>query len=589
MTVDFFPTTRAEMQQLGWTQCDAILISGDAYVDHPSFGAAVIGRYLEHHGFKVGIIPQPDWKSSDDFKELGAPRLFFGITAGNMDSMIANYTAEKKKRREDAYTEGGMPGKRPDRACIVYTNRIKEIFPKIPIILGGIEASLRRITHYDHWSNACRRSILLDSKADLLIYGMGEKAVVRVAEKLAEGQPLQGIPNTAIVSGQLDRVPDFEIPDHEELLANPKLFMKTMRAHEIEYAKKYPGLVVQKVGKRVLIIEPPDPLSGEELDELYTLPFARAPHPRYKGKIAAFGFVQDSIVSHRGCYGGCTFCTLTLHQGKYIQSRSPESICEEAILISELPEFKGTILDVGGPSANMFQSECTKAEGCRRLSCIVPSICRNLNVDHQNQLTLLRTLKKQPNIKHVFVNSGIRFDLALSSPAYIEAVTKDHTCGQLSLAPEHQENHVLKLMNKPVFSKYQEFEAQFNRANKKHHLQQYIVPYYIAAHPGSTLRDMFNLALYLRQHKQKLKQVQTFIPIPMTLASVMYFTGLDPLTFKPIHIPKGEERLMQRALLQPTLASNFKYVRKALKLLGEESKYSYLIQMKRSKRFSKKV
>ncbi|MFC1595988.1 YgiQ family radical SAM protein [Candidatus Margulisiibacteriota bacterium] len=568
MTFPFLPTNKAEMRLKGWDSVDIILITGDAYVDHPSFGAALIGRYLESRGFRVGIIAQPDWTKDDDFLALGKPNLFFGVTGGNLDSMIANYNSEKKSRKKDEYTAGGEPGKRPDRAVIVYTNMIRKLFPGSPVIIGGLEASLRRLTYYDYWSNKLRRSILFDSKADLLVYGMGEKAIVAAAERLKDFRDLKGIKNTAYISDRKPSGDILDLPAHEILLKEKVLYLKAVKEHEQEYAKKKPRKVVQECQKKFIIAEPPDPLNSKELDELYTLPFTREPHPGYQEPIPAYSFVKHSVVAHRGCYGGCSFCTLTLHQGKYIVSRSEKSILNEIQnVIGKQQDFKGNILDIGGPSADMWQSRCKKLEGCGRLSCLVPSVCPNLEIGHKQQLSLLQKARSLPGIKRIFINSGIRIDQALLCPQYIDELTRYHVSGQLSLAPEHNASDVLKLMQKPKFSLYEQFVKLFNKANKKYHKEQYIIPYLIASHPGCTLQNMHNLSEYLRQNKLRVQQVQNYIPIPMTLSSAMYYSETDPFSLKPIHVAKGEERRLQRALLQPWLKANKPLHRKALEIL----------------------
>lgn len=586
----FLPTTQNEIRQKGWTSVDIILITGDAYIDHPSFGAAIIGRYLESFGFKVGIIPQPDWQTDTDFLALGKPNLCFGVTAGNLDSMIANYTAEKKPRNKDDYSENGEPQNRPDQAILVYCNKIKQLFPNIPIIIGGIEASLRRISYYDYWSNRVRRSILLDSRADLLVYGMGEKAILSAVEHLQNNKPLVGIPNTAYLATKLpttthtletniqtDHSPYILLDSHETVSSDKLAFLKTTLLHERECAKKHPRRIIQACQNRYIVIEPPESLSSTELDTVYRLPFMRKAHPRYKKSIPGFRFVQDSVVSHRGCYGGCSFCTLTVHQGKHIVSRSEDAILEEVTnCIITQPDFKGHILDVGGPSANMYKSQCIHPQDCARLSCLVPSICRFLKPQQHAHLALLQKINQLPAIKKVFVNSGIRFDLALKDPQYIKGITQSHVSGQLSLAPEHTQPAILKLMQKPGFELYESFLKIFQKANQENHLKQFVVPYFIASHPGCTLQDMFELSLYLRKNNLRIEQVQNFIPIPMTLSAAMYYTELDPFTLKPLHVAKGEERFFQRALLQPTLPANAIYLKKALKRIGKEKFEKYL-------------
>lgn len=577
MTFDFLPTNKDEMKLRGWDSVDIILISGDAYVDHPSFGAALIGRYLESHGYKVGLIPQPDWTKDEDFLVLGKPNLYFAISAGNLDSMVANMTSEKKKRKMDMYTPDNQPGKRPNMATIVYSNMIRKLYPGVPIILGGIEASLRRISYYDYWSNKLRRSLIFDARADLLAYGMCEKAMVEIGERLRDGVSLDGIGNTVAIKDELPYEEYLELSSYEKWKEDKALYAKESLIHEQEYARKQPRIVVQPCQNKYVVINPPDPLNSEQLGNLFFLPFQRAAHPRYKKPIPAYSFVKDSVLSHRGCYGGCSFCTLGLHQGKFIVTRSEESICREVSeVISKDEDFKGNILDVGGPSANMYGSECTSKEGCKRLSCVVPSICKHLKMDHERELKLLRKVKSLPGIKRVFVNSGIRYDMAITCDKYIDEITANYVSGQMSVAPEHIKDSVLRLMNKPSFTKYLEFKKKFDMSNKKAGKKQFVIPYFISSHPGCTLQDMYDVAMYMKKNNLKVEQVQNFLPIPMTLSSTMYYTGIDPFSGKHIHIAKGEERLMQRALLQPYLKSNHRLVRTALKRIGKEKDFAFL-------------
>ncbi|OGI07484.1 MAG: YgiQ family radical SAM protein [Candidatus Margulisbacteria bacterium GWF2_35_9] len=578
MTFPFLPTNKTEMDLKGWDTVDVILISGDAYVDHPSFGTALIGRYLESKGYKVGIIPQPDWTSDTDFQVMGKPNLFFGVSAGNMDSMIGNYNSEKHSRKQDMYTENNLAGKRPDRAVIVYANCVKKLYPDSMIVIGGIEASLRRISHYDYWSNKIRRSILIDSRADILVYGMGEKAIDRIASRLRNQASLDQIPNTVILSNHLPQEKYILLPSHEDVISSKIHFLKSFNLIHEEACIKNPSIIVQEINKKFLTIYPPDNLTTEELDSLFTLPFTRKAHPQYIGEIPAYSFVKHSVLSHRGCYGGCSFCTLNLQQGKFIVSRSEKSILNEIQnVLCKMDDFKGTILDIGGPSANMYGSTCSKLEGCKRASCIHPSICNHLKVDQLKHLSLLQKTAKTSGVNHVFVNSGIRYDLALSCEKYIESIVSNHIGGQMSIAPEHTSDKVLKLMNKPSFSIYEKFISAFNSANKKAGKKQFVVPYFIAAHPGSTIKDMYHVALYLRKNHMKIEQVQNFIPIPMTLSSAMYYTGLDPKTLQSVYIPKGEERNFQRALLQPTIKRNLPLVKKALQKIDKLNDLSYFL------------
>lgn len=565
----FLPTTKKE---LGSKTLDIIIVSGDAYVDHPSFGAALIGRFLESKGFSVGIIPQPDClpagkagKSDKDFLELGKPNLFFAVTAGNLDSMVNNYTADKKVRRNDMYSPNNEGGRRPDRASIIYTNKLKQLFPGSKVVLGGVEASLRRFAHYDFWSNKVRRSLLFDSKADVLFYGMSENGIL----KYAEGSDA---PNSAIIEKDISGYKEYLLlPSFEEVSTDKKKFAEAFRLYSLEYSKKNPRTIIQSCQGRFLVVTPPENLSQEDFEGLFKLPFAREAHPRYKGqKIPAFDFVKFSTISHRGCFGGCSFCAITNHQGKYIQSRSKESIKDEIEnIIIKQKDFKGYILDVGGPTANMYKMTCDQKEGCTRPSCIYPNICKNLDTNQRPMLEMLKTVKSIKGIKKVFLNSGIRYDLALLNDEYMEELVKDHVSGQLSVAPEHSCDRVLDLMRKPSFDSFEKFKAEFERLNKKVGKKQFLVPYFIASHPGSTLEDMLNLALYLKKNNMRVEQVQNFTPTPMTAATCMYYTGIDPYTGKEVYVAKEEERSLQRALLQPYLEKNKRQVMKALTILNK--------------------
>ncbi|MBT7088699.1 YgiQ family radical SAM protein [bacterium] len=578
MTFSFLPTTKQEMYAKGWQSIDIILITGDAYIDHPSFGAALIGRFLEEHGYKVGIIAQPDWENPDDFKALGKPNLFFGITAGNLDSMIANYTAEKRKRRTDSYSEGGEPGRRPDRACLVYSNCVRQAFPGVPIVLGGLEASCRRFVHYDYWSNKLRRSILFDSRADVLVYGMGEQSLLRITECIKNGEKdFSGIPNTAYITRKIPETTHLNLASYETLLENKKEYARTTLLYAKEISKKESIQIIQECQNRYVVVEPPKPLTTQELDHIYELPFTRKAHPKYIKPVPANGFVKYSVVSHRGCYGGCSFCSLGMHQGKYIVSRSKKSILNEVKnIIVKQSDFKGSILDVGGPSANMYGSFCTSQKGCTRTSCLYPVICKNLKHQQSQHLAILNEISRVPEIKNVFVNSGVRFDLALKDPNYIDKICAKHVSGQMSIAPEHICGDVLALMQKPSFKVYKEYVAQFRKASKKYDKKQYLIPYFIAAHPGCTLQHMYELSIYLKENHMRVEQVQNYIPIPLTLSEAMYYSGYDVFSLTKIHVPKEEERLMQRALLQPYIKSNHNLLKKALKILNKERSFSFL-------------
>lgn len=589
----FLPIDKSEITE----QLDIILVSGDAYIDHPSFGTALIARNLEAHGFTVGIIAQPDWKSDKDFLKLGTPKLFFGISAGNMDSMVANYTSDNKERRNDMYTPNNEAGHRPDRATIVYTNKIKHLFPGSKIVLGGVEASLRRFSHYDYWDDKVRRSILFDTKADILVYGMAENAIVRIAQiltpsdlrtqtnsgshlPLTKGEIIEGVENTAVIMKDISGLKDYVmLPSYEEVSTDKKKFVEAFKLYDTEIQKKHPRIIIEPCQGRYLVAFPPKILTSEELESIFKLPFMRAPHPSYKHPIPAWDFVKFSTISHRGCFGGCSFCAIAQHQGKYIVSRSQESIEDEIKnIIMKQKDFKGVILDVGGPSANMYQMECTQKEGCTRVSCIYPSICPSLNSSHKPVIEMMRTIRNIPGINHVFSNSGVRYDLALQDPEYIEELTKHYVSGQLSVAPEHICEEVLFLMKKPKIDTFQKFQKEFNKYSKEAGKEQYLIPYFISSHPGSTLENALELSLFFKKNHLKIEQVQNFLPTPMTPATCMYYTGIDPFTGKEVHVPKGEERSFQRALLQPHLEKNKRQVIKALTVLGKRELIKTLIE-----------
>ncbi|MDR2431003.1 MAG: YgiQ family radical SAM protein [Candidatus Margulisbacteria bacterium] len=570
----FLPTTLDEARALGWDTLDIILVSGDAYIDHPSFGPALIGRYLEARGFKVGIIPQPNWRDPSSVTALGKPNLFFCVSAGNIDSLVNNYTADKKPRRTDMYSPNNEAGHRPDRASIVYTAMLKRLYKNTPVALGGVEASLRRFVHYDYWDDKPRRSLLLDAKADLLLYGMSEKATLYLAEQLRAGVRWEDVPqppNSTRACKTLDALPQkyLLLPPAEKALADKKVHAEHFALYFREGRRKKPRTIVEPYPGRYLVTAPPDNLSGSELDELFFLPFTRAPHPRYKNTpIPAYDFVRFSTITHRGCFGGCAFCAISQHQGRQIISRSEESILKELqTIICRDKDFKGIIFDLGGPTANMYGMRCQSAGECLRGSCLYPAICPHLKTSHARQKALLSRARQLPGIKKVLLNSGIRYDLALLDLDYMEMLFTHHVGGQLSLAPEHICGEVLRVMGKPPYELYVKFLNKFLAFNKKHGIKQHIVPYFISAHPGSTLEHALKLALYLNEHHLKLEQVQNFTPTPMTAATAMYYTGLDPFTKKPVHIPRGEERAFQKALLQPHLPKNYRQVAKALKIL----------------------
>ena len=542
----FLPVNQSDLKERDWDYLDIILISGDAYIDHPSFAAAIIGRTLEAAGFRVGIIPQPDWRNDSSFTVLGKPRLFFGITAGNMDSMVNHYTAQRKLRNDDAYSPDGISGKRPDRAIIIYTNIIKRLFKGVPIVIGGIESSLRRIAHYDFWQDKVRNSILADSKADILIYGMGERPVTELAILLQKGIPvssIQNLPSTVVFSSTFPAKEDIILPEAEKCSAKETFYQMT-RQFEDNYRTK---TIFQKTAGRWLKHNPPaKPLTTKEMDSIYALSFKYQPHPVYAGhKIPAYEQIKDSITSHRGCYGGCNFCAIACHQGRNIQSRSETSLLKEA------QKHTGTITDVGGPTANMYASFCRLdfPETCKRSSCLVPDICPNLQINHSVQLKILAKIGNLPRIKHLFIASGIRYDMAVNDDNYIEALATKYTGGRLKLAPEHSVSSVLRLMNKPQIEVFEKFCKKFYFYTNKAGLKSKIIPYLIIGHPGTTMEDAFELRNWLRKNKLKVEQVQEFTPTPMTISTCMYYTALDYETGKPIHIPKPSEIRRQKELI----------------------------------------
>ena len=576
----FLPTSKADFKG----QLDIIIVTGDAYIDHPSFGPVLIARYLEAHGFSVGIIDQPDWKSDKDFKKLGQPRLFFGVTAGNLDSMVANYTADKKIRRTDMYSPNNEGGKRPDRATIVYTNKLKALFPGVPVVLGGVEASLRRFAHYDYWSDKVRRSLIFDAKADYLTYGMSEKGILQIAKSQLQNpkskiNPKSQIPNTAIIVKDISEYKDaFVLPSFEEVSTDKQKFADAVKKYYLEGRKKNPRIIIQPCQGRYLVVFPPDNLSSEELDKLFELPFVRAPHPMYNGQdIPAWGFVKFSTISHRGCFGGCSFCAISQHQGKYVTCRSLDSIKKEVKeKIIPQKDFTGNILDVGGPTSNMYGIYCKKPNGCTRASCIYPEICKDLEQSQQPSLKLLKEIREIPRVKKLFIGSGVRYDLAMLDKEYMEEIINHHVSGQLSVAPEHNCDEVLCLMKKPSFKTYLAFHDKFKMLSKKNGKKQFLVPYFIASHPGSKLKHALELAIFLKKKHIRVEQVQNFTPTPMTISTCMYYTELDPFTGKKVHVPRGEERRFQKALLQPSLKSNFREVVKALHKLKRMDLKIYL-------------
>ncbi|MFC2140298.1 YgiQ family radical SAM protein [Candidatus Auribacterota bacterium] len=580
MKKDFLPITKNDLKERKWRELDIILLSADAYVDHPSYGVAIIGRVLENNGFRVGIIAQPDWKKKDDFLRLGKPKLFFGITAGNLDSMVANYTANKRLRKEDEYSPAGKIGLRPDRASIVYTNRIKEFFPGVPVILGGIEASLRRLAHYDYWSNSVRRSILLDSKADLLVYGMGERQVVAIAERLKGGESLNdiNISGTVVVKKSLEQLNNYtQIPSFEGVREDKKAFSLAFKAIYEEADPHRGKIIVQAHDKRFVIQYPPaKPLSSKELDHIYDLPYLRSWHSIYdkKGKITGLETVRFSVVGHRGCCAECSFCSIGFHQGRIIQSRSEASIKNEIYQIVQKKDFKGTITDVGGPTANLYRADCKlwqKKGACQHKNCLFPQKCKNLKLGYEETIQLWRALKKDKKIKHLFIGSGLRYELLLdkASENYLKELCLYHISGQLKVAPEHTDEIVLKAMRKPPFSQYEKFVDKFRAMNQKLGKKQYLVNYFICSHPGSGLKEALKLSLKLKKRKIHPEQVQDFIPLPMTMASCMYYTGKDPLTGQKLAVANTfRERKMQRAFAQYKQKKSKKWIFEALKELN---------------------
>ena len=564
---DFLPTTKKEIKLRGWDDVDVVLFSGDAYVDHPSFGASVIGRVMEAEGLRVAIVPQPDWHGDfRDFKKFGRPRLFFAISAGCMDSMVNHYTANKRLRSNDAYSPNGQAGLRPDNATIVYSKILKNLYPDVPLVIGGIEASLRRFSHYDYWADSVHKSILVDTQADLLVYGMGEQPIRALVRALQNGKSLtdcRNIPQIAYLSATQPKCDDQVLLASHTVCARDKRQMAiTFRTIEEESNKLNQKHLVQPVDNRFVVVNPSfPPMTTEELDAVHDLPFTRLPHPKYKGKtIPAFDMIRFSVNTHRGCFGGCAFCTISMHQGKFVVSRSAESVLKEVQKIAEMPDFKGYLSDLGGPSANMYQMRgrdlelCVK---CKRPSCIFPQVCKNMNTDHRPLLDLYRRVDALPCVKKSFIGSGIRYDLLLhrtgnetvdkANREYTRELITKHVSGRLKVAPEHTSDAVLAVMRKPNFSLFREFKRIFDKINADEHLNQQLIPYFISSHPGCELQDMAELAVETKNLNFQLEQVQDFTPTPMTLATEMYHTGLNPYTLKPIFVArKQSEKLAQR-------------------------------------------
>jgi len=564
-----------EAKSIGIEQFDVILISGDAYVDHPSFGTALIGRVLWDAGYSVGIIAQPDWKKDDDFLKLGRPRLFFGISSGNVDSLVNNYTPNLRRRHSDVYSPGGVC-RRPDRALIVYTNKVHALFPGVPIIVGGIEASLRRFAHYDYWSDSVRQSILADAPASILVYGMGESPIREVAMRLEKGEDIEEIRDVAGTTvleeiGKWRREPlkgSLVIPSYSEVSKDKRKYAEAFALHYGEQDPFCGRTVVQPHPKTVIIQNcPARPLTAEELDDIYELPFTRVAHPSYREPIPALEPVKFSITSHRGCFGSCSFCALTHHQGRIVQSRSPDSIVREAVLLTRMPGFKGIIQDIGGPTANMYGLICPrwKQGACREKLCSAE--CPTLDKDHSRQVELLRRLRKIPGVKRVFIGSGIRHDLVMAdSSPYLEDLCRYHVSGHLKIAPEHVSRSVTKCMHKPSQEVLQAFRARFDAVSRAVGKEQYLLPYLMSGHPGCTVSDMVELAEFLRDNHMYTEQVQDFTPTPMTVSTAMYYTGLDPFTLSAVHVPKGREKRIQRAMLQYRDPKNYDLVKEGLKM-----------------------
>jgi len=648
-TASVLPMSRAEMDALGWDSCDIILVTGDAYIDHPSFGMALVGRLLEAQGFRVGIISQPDWQSAEPFKKLGKPNLYFGITAGNMDSMVNRYTADRKIRSDDAYTPNAEGGKRPDRAVLVYSQRCREAYPDVPLVIGSIEASLRRIAHYDYWSDKVRRSVLVDSKADILLYGNAERALVELTHRMAKGEKVSEITDirgtaflrkhlpegwSEVASTNLDRPgkidtpvdpyamePALEktgascasvsaqaaeaeagtnviqivrkpkadramqvvrLPAYEEVIKDPVLYAHASRVLHLEANPGNARALVQRHGDREVWLNPPPiPLTTKEMDYVYDLPYARKPHPAYgNAKIPAWEMIRFSVNIMRGCFGGCTFCSITEHEGRIIQSRSEASILHEIEEIRDKVEgFTGVISDLGGPTANMYRMACKSEaieKACRKLSCVFPGICENLNTDHSALIQLYRKARDIKGVKKILIGSGLRYDLAVTSPEYVKELVQHHVGGYLKIAPEHSEDNVLSKMMKPGMGAYDKFKEMFERFSKEAGKEQYLIPYFIAAHPGTTDEDMLNLALWLKRNNFKLDQVQTFTPTPMAMATAMYHSGKNPLrkvtdSSEEVPIPRaGGVRRLHKAFIRYHDPNNWPMLREALKRMGRE-------------------
>ncbi len=576
--------TRGEMVARGWDEVDIVFVTGDAYVDHPSFAMALLGRLLESEGFRVAILTQPDWQNCNAWRAFGRPRLFFAISAGNMDSMINHYTANRKVRNDDAYSPGGQIGRRPDRATLAYCQRSREAYRGVPVIAGGVEASLRRLAHYDYWSDKVRRSILLDCKADLLVYGMGERGIVEIAHRMQAGQTVRDLRDMRGVAYRLGAkespptdVPSITLPSYEKVVEDKWSFAEMTKIAHNETNPYNAKRLVQYHDREAIVANPPAlPLSQVEMDRCYGLPFTRKPHPSYgKQQIPAYEVVKDSVQIMRGCFGGCTFCSITAHEGRIIQSRSQESILGEIRQMTADADFKGVVSDIGGPTANMYEMRCSRPEveaKCRRLSCVHPTICKLLGTDHGPLVQLMKAAREEPGVKKVLVASGIRMDLARRSTEYMRELAAHHVGGHLKVAPEHTDPDVLALMKKPAADDFEKFDREFKAASKRAGKQQFLVPYFIASHPGSSLDSMIDLAVFLKRNHYQPDQVQDFIPSPFDIAACMYHTGLDPFTKKPVFIAKHlRDRKLQRALMQFFKPENYFEVRRALEQAGRQN------------------
>jgi len=592
----WLPITRDEMLARGWTEVDVVIISGDAYVDHPAFGTAVIARVIENAGFTVAIVPQPNWKDDlRDFRKFGKPRLCFAVAAGNMDSMVNHYTAGKRLRSDDAYTPGGKAGFRPDYATVVYTRILKKLYPEVPVVIGGIEASMRRLAHYDYWSDTLKPSVLVDSGADLLVYGMAEKGIVEVLKRLAENPEIAWItdvPQTGFVVPEA-AAKDFEIkdktitlPSYTACLKDKKAFGESFKHIEQESNKASARRLIQHTGEQAVVINPPFPLmTSDELDAVYALPYTRLPHPKYKkrGVVPAYEMIRHSVTMHRGCFGGCAFCTLSAHQGKFISSRSETSILQEVEAISKMPDFNGNVSDLGGPSANMYKMQgfdLDICEKCKRPSCIFPSICNNLNTDHKPLTSLYKKASAIKGIRKIYIGSGIRYDMLVGRSAaddkrfglteYTRNLVKNHVSGRLKVAPEHTSDHILKIMRKPSFKLFHQFKQTFDELNKQEGLRQQIIPYFISSHPGSRLSDMAHLACETRELGFQLEQVQDFTPTPLTLASAIYYSGIHPYTGEQVYTARSrQEKEEQRKFFFWYKPENRQWIRQSLAKIGE--------------------